>query len=57
MKYKDRREQRQVNEIMAGLLVPMLSCLNDKTAQAVEIALRILRATDIDEGSDTVEVS
>ena len=49
MKFKDKLQSRQVNETMASLLCPMKNHLDDKTRQAVEITLRVLQETEVEE--------
>ena len=49
MKFKDRKEQRQVTETMGALLLPLMPFLNEETCNRIEIGMRILRDTDIEE--------
>jgi len=46
MKFKDRKEARDVREVMASLLLPLINHLDVRTRNACEITLRILAETD-----------
>ena len=48
MKFKDRKEQRQVTETFTDLLMPMMKYLNEETKEQIEIGLRILNNTEIE---------
>ena len=50
MKYKDRREQRNVSEVMESLLIPMFPFFNEKTSKLVWTALKIIRETEVENG-------
>lgn len=53
MKFKDRKQQRDVCETMADLLIPLKYKLNDKNRECVEITLRILSETEVvEDGND-----
>ena len=47
-KFKDRKEQREVTELMAGLLLPMIDYLNADTAIKVRRALYLLGEIDFE---------
>ena len=47
-KFKDRKEQRKVTEIMNALLLPLLSYLNSDTAIIVKRALYLLGEIEIE---------
>lgn len=49
MKFKNRQEQRYVNETMASLLLPLKLHLDSKAVEAVNITLRILSETTVAE--------
>ena len=53
MGYTDRKEQREVNELMNSILSPLMPRFNEKTQELLIVALRILRTTEInEEGGD-----
>ena len=47
MKFKDRKQQRDVCETMVALLIPLKDKLNNKNRECVEITLRILSETEV----------
>ena len=47
-KFKDRKEQRQVTEVMNGLLLPTLNYLNADTAIKVRRALYLLGEIEVE---------
>ena len=47
MKFKDKKQQRDVCETMVALLIPLKDKLNDKNRECVEITLRILSETEV----------
>ena len=47
-KFKDRKEQREVTEVMNALLLPMLNYLNADTAIKVKKALYLLGEIEVD---------
>lgn len=49
MKFENRQEQRFVCETMNSLLASLMFHLNDKTKEAVKIALRVLNGTEVKE--------
>ena len=48
MKFRDRKQQRHVNEQMAGLLTGLKNYVNDDTEECIRITLRILQETEIE---------
>ena len=48
LKYKDHVEKRTVNETMASLLIPLKNHLDSRTADAVDVVLRILQETEVE---------
>ena len=49
MKYVNRMQKRHVNETMASLLAPLKQHTDQFTTQCIEITLRILQETEIEE--------
>ena len=47
-KFKDRKEKRQVTEVMNGLLLPTLNYLNADTAIKVRRALYLLGEIEVE---------
>lgn len=52
MKFIDRNQQRIVCETMDDLLAPMKKHCNKNTKEAIEITLRILAETEVENGTD-----
>lgn len=48
MYFKDRREQRQTREIIAGLFAGIENYCDEKTRNALLLTQRILQDTDIE---------
>lgn len=46
MKFKSRKEQREVLETMSSLLTPLMNHLSEQSKEAVKISLRILSDTE-----------
>lgn len=46
MKFKNRKEQREVLETMSSLLSPLMNHLSEQSKEAVKISLRILSDTE-----------
>lgn len=49
MKFSNRKEKQMVNEVMASLLCPMKNHLDEKTKICVELTLRALQETEVEE--------
>lgn len=47
MTYKDRKEQRNVNETMSSLLLSLKDFCNENVRDCIDITLRILAETDV----------
>ena len=48
MKYKNNKQRRQVSEFMDSLLLPIKEHLKEDKQELLEIALRIIRNTEIE---------
>jgi hypothetical protein len=53
MKFKDRKEQRQVSETLDGILVPLLNVVTDEVADRLRRAMEIIHNTGFEEGGDS----
>lgn len=49
MKFENRKQQRHVNEQMADLLSNLKKHCNEDMQECIEITLRILKETDIED--------
>ena len=45
--YKNRKEQRNVNETMSSLLLPLKNSCNENVCDCIDITLRILAETGV----------
>ena len=48
MKYKNNKQRRQVSEFMDSLLLPLRNHLKEEEQELLDIALRIIRNTKIE---------
>jgi hypothetical protein len=48
MKFASRKEQRKVNEVVAAILLPLVSHLKEDEAEAVQTAIAILNDTEVE---------
>jgi hypothetical protein len=49
MKFATRKEQRKVNEVIAAVLLPLISHLKEDEAEAVQTAIAILNDVEVEE--------
>lgn len=49
IKYENKKQRRQVSEFMDTLLLPLKNHLKEEEQEFLDIALRIIRNTDIEE--------
>lgn len=47
MTYKDRKEQRNVNETMSSMLLSLKNYCSENVCECIDITLRILSETDV----------
>lgn len=52
MKFKDRKQKLNVCETMASLLCPMKEHMNERTKESIEITLRMLSETEVENEAD-----
>jgi hypothetical protein len=48
MKFATRKEQREVNEVVSAILLPLLPHLKEDEANSVQTAIMILQETEIE---------
>ena len=51
-KFKSRGNKRDINEIMTSLLCPLMNHCDNITIHAIEITLRILQETEVEDRND-----
>lgn len=49
VKYENKKQRRQVSEFMDNLLLPLKNHLKEEEREFLDIALRIIRNTDVEE--------
>lgn len=54
MKFATRKEQRKVNEVVAAILLPLVSHLKEDEAEAVQTAIAILNDTEVENDKDRI---
>jgi hypothetical protein len=48
MKFASRKEQRKVNEVVAAILLPLVSHLKEDETEAIQTAIAILNDTEVE---------
>ena len=56
MKFKNRKEQREVTETMNALLLPLMQYLNEETSTIVKKSLEILSTVEIENKENSDEM-
>lgn len=52
IKYESRKQQREVTEFLTSILIPLKSYVKPENRENIDVALRILSNTDVEDNKN-----